>query len=314
MAAHGDIANSVRPKAKTTRPHVAIITRVSVGQFDDNRYREHHRDVAVTKAQIFEGLEPGGTAIINRDDEDVFEYLRQQARECRIEHIHTFGQHPDADIRLLKTRRCEAGFEVRVRLLGKHLAFTVGVNAAHWIPNTLAVLGAIHAVGANVEEALVSMPDIHESPGRGNHYVFPIGSGTALLLDYSRNSTIHAVHASLELLAELSLDPGGRRIVVLGDMGALESNPDLFHRDLAGLIEMRGIDLVFAVGEHMKHMYDALPPSKCGGFAEDTDQLAPAVKAAVKPGDVILAQGKRPHRLNRVVQVLVGEDIYIPWE
>ncbi len=80
MAATGNnIAESVRPKSIAAKPHVAIVTMVSRGDAASEQYRDHHAQIAYTKAQIFDGLVPGGTALINRDDEIVFAYLRDRA-------------------------------------------------------------------------------------------------------------------------------------------------------------------------------------------------------------------------------------------
>jgi UDP-N-acetylmuramoyl-tripeptide--D-alanyl-D-alanine ligase len=158
------------------------------------------------------------------------------------------------------------------------------------------------------------LPEVHESPGRGNQYQVQFDGGTALLLDYTRNASMPALHASLEVLAEMVPKPGGKRIAVLGDMTELDGDPAAYHRDVASVIERLGIDLVFGVGELTKHMYDALPAEKRGSYAEKSDILAWQVKEAVQPGDVILAQGWRPLKLNNVIKALVGQANYVPWE
>jgi UDP-N-acetylmuramyl pentapeptide synthase len=58
-------AGEIRPLVQLVRPHVAIVTTVEpvhIEHFPDER------GIAEAKAEIFEGLEPGGTAILNRDN------------------------------------------------------------------------------------------------------------------------------------------------------------------------------------------------------------------------------------------------------
>lgn len=314
MALSGDaIAESVRPKSLAAKPHVAIVTMISGGDQDSERYRAHHREVAYTKAQIFEGLTPGGSALINRDDAHVFDYLLERAKASPAGHVYSFGTHPDADIRLIEASRTPDGLRVRVDICGRELEFVIGVNGRHLVMNCLAVLGAVHALGADVEAAARLLREVHESPGRGNRYRVAAGGGSALLLDYTRNATLPGVHASLVTLVEMPTRGSGRRIAVLGDLGELGDDPAPFHRDLAGTIERLGIDLVFAVGEQIRHMYDALPPEKRGGTADTSDVLAGRVRETVRDGDVIMAQGMRKLRLNRIVQALAGKENYIPW-
>ncbi len=59
------------------RPHVAIVTTVEpvhLAQFPSVTA------IADAKAEIFAGLEPGGTAVINRDNSRYFETLRVTRR------------------------------------------------------------------------------------------------------------------------------------------------------------------------------------------------------------------------------------------
>ncbi len=200
-----------------------------------------------------------------------------------------------------------------VSVCGKEIRFKIGVNGRHLVQNCLAVLGAVHALGADVGAAAAALHGVSESPGRGNRYTVAVKGGNATLLDYTRNATMPAMHASLATLAEMRPRPGGRRIAVLGDLADLDDNLNEFHVDIADAIERLGIDLVFAVGEQMRHMYDKLPPEKRGGYASSSEALAAPVREALTDGDVVMAQGWRLLRLNRVVKALTGSESYIPW-
>ena len=55
----------IRPLVKMVRPHVAIVTLIAAAHLGHFKSLE---DIARAKAEIFEGVEPGGVALINRDD------------------------------------------------------------------------------------------------------------------------------------------------------------------------------------------------------------------------------------------------------
>lgn len=315
MASTGNnVFDSVSPKSKLARPHVAIITCIGNDAGYGEMYAEHNRKVAATKAQIFDGLEPGGTAIINRD-EQVFGCLMDKAKLRGIDHVISFGQHADSDIKLVNADRGPNGFDVEVRMLGKKVSFELNVNGRHLIHNVLAALGAVHAVGANVEKALNDISKIRETPGRGNRYQIAINGHQALLLDYTRNGTLPAMHASLKVLLDTPpLTPSGRRIAVLGDISALHEDPTDYHIDMGRFIGSHDIDLVFATGEHMQNMYDALPEEKRGGYARDIETLKNMLVSNITDGDVMLFQGWRMLKLDRVVKFLVGDKNYSLWE
>jgi UDP-N-acetylmuramoyl-tripeptide--D-alanyl-D-alanine ligase len=119
------------------------------------------------------------------------------------------------------------------------------------------------------------------------------------LLDESYNASGNSVRAALEVLSLLP----GRRIAVLGDMLELGDYADDEHRDLADAVS--GVaDLVFACGPHMRVMFDELPERQRGAWAVDAASLAPAVRAALAVGDVVLVKGSYGSRMRDVVAAI----------
>lgn len=266
LAQYGDVANSVRVKSQVARPHVAIITRVGSLRQGDDLFRQQHLDIADAKAYIFEGLQPGGFGLINRDDEANFTRLLERARALGVTNLWTFGKHPSADIRLVEARRTSAGFNVEISLHGKPLRFAIGVRGRQFVENTLAVIGAVYAIGANLDQALAALAGVHESSGRGNCYTVPLADGNALLIDYTRKVTLASLYAALELLAELQPGPGGRRIAVVSGFEELEVEMATFYADIAATLEELGIDLVFGVGEPFRPVIAQLLAFRRGGL------------------------------------------------
>ncbi|MCA8933784.1 MAG: UDP-N-acetylmuramoylalanyl-D-glutamyl-2, 6-diaminopimelate--D-alanyl-D-alanine ligase, partial [Rhodospirillaceae bacterium] len=90
-------ANEIRPLSRLAAPHVAVITAVT------DAHLESFRDIggiADAKAEIFEGMEPSGTAVLNREDGQ-FARLLAHARTAGLGRIWTFGRHESCDARLL---------------------------------------------------------------------------------------------------------------------------------------------------------------------------------------------------------------------
>ena len=63
-------------------------------------------------------------------------------------------------------------------------------------------------------------------------------------------------------------------------------------------------DLVFCCGPEMAALYEGLPASRRGAHLPDSAALAPLVKAALRPGDVVLVKGALGSRMALVVQAL----------
>jgi UDP-N-acetylmuramoyl-tripeptide--D-alanyl-D-alanine ligase len=100
----------------------------------------------------------------------------------------------------------------------------------------------------------------------------------------------------------------GRRIVALTDM--LELGPDgpAFHAGLAAPLEAAGVDLVFCAGPLMKSLWDALPPTRRGGYAETAAELAPLIARAVEPGDLVMVKGSNGSKAGAVATALSALD------
>ena len=159
MNAPGEISTLSR----LARPDIAVITRIAdshAGFFDSLDA------IAAAKAEIFDGLAPGGSAILNRDD-DFFDMLADRADKAGAGRLISFGTHAAADIRLCDTSRSETGMTVTAQTGGTTLSFTIGMRGAHWAMNAMAVLAAISALRLDVEEAAHNLHDFNDLPGRG---------------------------------------------------------------------------------------------------------------------------------------------------
>src|SRR5215468_5772303 len=110
--------------------------------------------------------------------------------------------------------------------------------------------------------------------------------------------------AALALLGQANVGPLGRRVAVLGDMLELGSRGAELHRELAVATLAHGIDLVFCCGPLMRAMWEALPSSRKGGYAETSAALEPDVLAAVQPGDAVMVKGSLGSRMTPIVKAL----------
>jgi UDP-N-acetylmuramoyl-tripeptide--D-alanyl-D-alanine ligase len=98
----------------------------------------------------------------------------------------------------------------------------------------------------------------------------------------------------------------GRKLAVLGDMLEMGEGGLALHAALAEPIATAKADLVFASGRQMKALWDALPPTRRGAYAEDSAALAPKLMAAVKRGDTVLVKGSLGSRMAVIVEALKG--------
>jgi len=298
----------ITPLTQMARPHIAVVTTVvpaHLGNFNDES------EIAEAKAEIFKGLVPGGTALINRDN-PWFELLSERANGLGAKVIG-FGEHPDANIRLTNLNQQATTATVEADVMGQAVMYRLNAPGKHHALNSLAVLGAANLAGADLARAALSLKNWHPGEGRGSRKKIrmdPIDPATSfLLIDESYNANPASVRAALETLglAEPGLDATGRqgrRIAVIGDMLELGPRADALHAEIANAPEMSKIDQVFACGPHSRALYDALPPNKRGEWAEDSSKLASVVNGAVRAGDALVIKGSLGSRMAKIVDVL----------
>jgi UDP-N-acetylmuramoyl-tripeptide--D-alanyl-D-alanine ligase len=294
----GEIAHLTRQ----VRPHVAVVTTVEAVHIENFSSVEA---IADAKGEIFLGLEPGGTALLNHDNPH-FEQLRRLAREAGTGRILSFGRSAEADVRLLTAEEDTDGTAVEADVLGRRLSYRVGIPGSHWVANSLCVLAAVHAVGADVAAAAAALADVRAPKGRGLRTRVPLPKGRFELIDDSYNASPASMAASFEVLGRSRPADGGRRIAVLGDMLELGVDAAALHAGLAPALVENRIDLVFTAGPLMAHLRAALPTEMRAAHCCDSAALAPEVAAAVRPGDVISVKGSAGSRMRTVVEALLA--------
>jgi UDP-N-acetylmuramoyl-tripeptide--D-alanyl-D-alanine ligase len=293
-------SGELTPLTRLVRPHVAIITSVEPVHLE---FFESVEAIANAKAEIFLGLEPGGAAVINRDNPQ-FARLARHAKEAGVERIVSFGEHAKADARLLKVSLHADCSTVQARILGTDVTYKLGAPGRHLVVNSLAVLASAALVGADLAVAALALAELRPAPGRGSRLALELPGGTALLIDESYNANPASMRAALALLGEAPLGPQGRRVAVLGDMLELGANGVKFHRGLVEPIRSHATDVVFCCGPLMHALWQALPSERRGGYAENSAALEPHVLSAIRAGDAVMVKGSLGSRMTPIVKAL----------
>ena len=286
----------IRPLVSLVRPHVAIVTTVEPVH---RAYFDSEAAIAEAKAEIFEGLEPGGTAILNRDN-SWFDLLAARAGE-RGARIVAFGEHPSADIRLERVALGEDVSGVQVRLFGESITYKLGAPGLHLVQNSLAVLATAQVFGVDMTRILTALAKFRAPKGRGERTQLSHPFGPFTLIDESYNANPASMRAALALLGQASPRGRGRRIAVLGDMLELGEDGPGEHRGLATPVEQSRADLVFLAGPLMAELWRDLPDQRRGAYAGSAAELEPILLESLGAGDVIMMKASLGTRLGPVV-------------
>ena len=297
-------AGEITPLTRLVRPHVAIVTTVAPVHME---FFSSVEAIAEAKAEIFLGVEPGGTAVINRDNPH-YELLADRAKEAGVATIVGFGADKRAAFRLTDLKLDSEGSRVEAKFSGGTLSYRLNLPGRHWATNSLAVLAAVHALGADVFAAAAAFAEIVPPKGRGARHTVNTGAIEFLLIDDSYNASPVSMAAALRVLAQVPPGPSGRRIAVLGDMRELGNAAPELHRGLAPDLSAAQVELAFLVGPHMKGLYDLLPDAMKGAYRATSDEMVQPLLAALQAGDTVLIKGSLGTRMAPLVEAVRALD------
>jgi UDP-N-acetylmuramoyl-tripeptide--D-alanyl-D-alanine ligase len=295
MNAPGEIG----PLARLVRPHVALITAIEpahLGFFDSVAA------IAEAKGEIFQGLEPNGTAVLNADNA-YFGRLSELAEAAGASRVIGFGAGVAASARLLDATTDVDGSDVRMTLDGRTITYRIGAPGRHWVINSLAVIATAAALGADPEQTAAALAAFRPPRGRGQRHRVARPDGAITLIDDSYNANPASVRAALAVLATAP----GRKLAALGDMLELGDHAAALHASLVRPIEELAIDRVFTAGPGMRHLHDALPASRRGEHAARAAELLPILDAELRDGDTLLVKGSLGSAMGQIVDALTTE-------
>ncbi|EAQ36038.1 UDP-N-acetylmuramoylalanyl-D-glutamyl-2,6-diaminopimelate-D-alanyl-D-alanyl ligase [Nitrobacter sp. Nb-311A] len=293
-------AGEITPLVKMVRPHVAVITTVEPVHLE---FFAGIEAIADAKAEIFEGVEPNGAVVLNRDNAQ-FARLHGRAKKLGIARIVSFGADEKADARLLDVALHPTCSAVHAEILGHELTYKLGMPGRHIAMNSLAVLASSSLAGADLALAGLALSQAQPAAGRGVRRALAVPGGEAILIDESYNANPASMAAALGVLGGAGIGKLGRRIAVLGDMLELGPKSADLHRGLAEAINANAVDMIFCCGPLMRNLWNALSSGKRGGYAEDSVALESQVTAAIRSGDVIMVKGSLGSRMKVIVSAL----------
>ncbi|MDE2062203.1 MAG: UDP-N-acetylmuramoylalanyl-D-glutamyl-2,6-diaminopimelate--D-alanyl-D-alanine ligase [Bradyrhizobium sp.] len=293
-------AGEISPLVKMVRPHVAIITTVEPVHLE---FFTGIEAIADAKAEIFEGVEPGGAVVLNRDNAQ-FARLSRRARECGISRIVSFGANERAEARLLDLSLHATCSAVHADILGHEVTYKLGMPGRHMAMNSLGVLAASSLAGADLALASLSLSQLVPAAGRGVRQTLLVPGGEIILIDESYNANPASMAAALSVLGRMPVGAQGRRIAVLGDMLELGPTGAKLHAGLNEAIKAEHVDLVYCCGPLMRNLWDALSTGKRGGYADNAANLEAQVLAALRAGDAVMIKGSFGSKMKTIVSAL----------
>lgn len=277
------------------RPDVCVITEVGFEHLkrhgSADRLIEH-------KATVTEACQPDGTVILPASN-DRHAALRAAVERRWTGRILTFGTQADADARLLSSRfdPDRLGWHLHALIAGTEVRFFCPRPEEHAPQSCLGPLLAAHALGLDVARAAARIADYQPYKTEGTLSVLHLGKRQVLLYDKAERAYLLGQTDFLRTVARLRPRPGGRKIVVLGEVyDEREYGPavwDLLPPDqMRTLLAEAGIDALFTRGP-VANVARFIPPDLVHAAHEEGAPigLLPALLDTLKDGDILAIKG-----------------------
>jgi len=288
-------AGEIRALTTLAEPDVATITRIAPVHLE---FFPSLDAIADAKAEILEGLRPGGTAVLNGDDPRL-----RRIGERFTGRTVWFGRDRSFDVSAERWRGTAFGMRFDLRVAGRSLDVALPLAGPHFVENFLAAAAAAHVLGIPPET--IADKALRLKPARHRGELLRLGHGV-LVLDDCYNSSPLALEAAV---VALGLVPGLRRVALLGDMLELGATGPALHREAGRALAGR-VDVLAGIGPLSREIVEG---ARAAGFTgkglvhfEDAAQARAAVASLVAPGDAVLVKASRGMHLEQVVEALVA--------
>ncbi len=295
--------NEIEFLTKMINPHISLISTICSNHVSNF---SSIMDIARAKAEIFSHHPSEGATLIPKDSA-FFDFLKQSAKEFGIEKIYSFGDDSSDDVRLLGLNSEKGVFVLKVDVFGKVIEYKLNTINDSWVANSLAVLGAVHLLGADVEHVSQKLAEFKPIDGRGRQYCCKKFDGASFfVIDESYNASPDSMKAALRSLSNFQSDR--RKIAILADMKELGDNSVNMHLDLLPTIDKFNIDVVIACGSCMEKVFLALPNEKKGEWYASSEELLNNFNFNdfIKDRDVIMIKGSHSMNCAKIVERLVN--------
>lgn len=287
----GEISHLTR----IVRPHIAVITGVEAVHIE---HFSSIAEIAEAKAEILEGVDVDGVAVINADqpyfDRVVFPKI-------------TFGVSEKSSARLCSYRPTISGCEVTADISGTELSYNISATGRHVAIISLSVLAVADHLGLDVKKSADALVNFTDVDGRGRVVKLKIGSANILLINDSYNASPASMQAAFDKTAEIWQLHGrkGRKIALLGDMLELGMAAKGMHIKLAEKLLSDGFNKIYLAGDLMAYLRDNLPKDVLAGYAPSAAGIIPLLGNAFADGDVVLIKGSHGSKMYELANYLI---------
>jgi UDP-N-acetylmuramoyl-tripeptide--D-alanyl-D-alanine ligase len=276
-------------------PDVALINNASGAHLEGLGSVEA---VAQAKGEIMAGLKHHGTAVINADDAHAPLWRALAGAHPLLE----FGLDQQADV-CGQWFPLDIGLRLNVQTPAGKFTVDLQVPGAHNARNALAATAAAVALNVPLETIAAGLEKFGGVAGRLQRKAARHG---ATLIDDTYNANPASMRAAISVLAQSGAGKsGGKRVLVLGDMGELGEGAAIFHAEIGRAAREAGIQALYALGALSANAVSAFGSG--ARHFERVEELQSALEKELDANTTVLVKGSRFMKMERVVQYFAAQ-------
>jgi len=280
-------AGEIAYTAQWAKPLVGIITNAAEAHIEGFGSLA---GVVQTKGELLDYIQPGGTAVLNADDQ----FYAQWAKRAAAVNQLSFGFSAEADVCADNVRATLYGSEFDLLYNGNRYAVTFPLPGKHNVRNALAVAAAAFALNMDAEKIVSGLNSAKAVKGR---LQWLDGENGQKIINDAYNANPASVAAAIDVLALAD-----NSWLVLGDMAELGTDAASMHSRCGQYASEKGIKHLLATGELSRNTVAAF--GEDSHWFADRGLLAEYLKQHTGTQDVILVKGSRSSGMDEVVHRL----------
>ena len=286
------------------KPFIGVVT--AIGEIPVHvEFFVGTREVAEEKSKLIQSLSNKGFAILNYDDEAVYEMKRKSKA-----HMMTFGFHEHSDLKIINydlhinPNGKPEGLAIKVEYNGSIVP--IRLNNCFGKPQAYSAAAACLvglAMNMNLVEIAEALKEFEPPAGRLR---LMRGIRNSLILDDTYNAAPEAMHMALDTLRDL---PAKRKIAVLGDMLEIGGFTEQAHREI-GMKAAKFCDIIFTVGDRAKFIADEARKISQNCEIKSFDnpvEVGKSLGPVIQEGDLILVKGSQGMRMEKTIEEIMAE-------
>lgn len=281
--------------AKIAKPDMAVITNIGVTHIEQLGSREN---IYKEKLSIQDGLKPGGTLLLNADD-DMLKHTK--AREGFRTVYYGTGEQAEYQAVDIHLEQGYPVFRALHKTNGESAIVSLRVMGEHNVINAMAAIAVAGEYGISLKNAAKALGQFD---GFQNRQQIHKKDGITIM-DDAYNASPVSMKAAIKVLCSLE---GKRKIAVLGDMKELGVNASAFHYEIGQFAAEQNVDFVVTCGELARQIAKGVLTAEkmiqVVSFQNNAD-VTRFLKGLLKEGDCVLLKGSNSMKLFEVATALL---------